>query len=516
MKSLTAALLIAFATSATGDNTKASKAVLCFVAAKQAPDCRSVEGQSIGIAAAYVERMFVWSSADGKRLVFGVLPPKSESVDLTDKAIRDVMLIVRGDRSHGWPEDLRIHVTDANKKEWTWNVPAKSADSLTQLTLPAGRYTIVFSADHHLSEQRRIELPKSTSLREVRLRPMPLIAGRVLTMKDQPIASAQIVRTDRKVIATTDELGNFRGEAGEPLPDSLLVEKGGFGSRLVPLQLASGDADLGAVRLGAGVKLSLHIARPEENHDPLHVGLQRKTESKYEYTPVGSKELGADDDKLVFEDLSKGEYSVVIGGKTPLEKLATEIKLDDSDAQKDIKIEPYRLDGTARIGDDPINGDLGISMSRFRIQLTLPIENGQFSATLWQHGKLSGWVQAKGLSSYEVVTSPELGSDPSAWNIQFPKRLINGRIYDADTQQPIDGAKMDLLRTAGDSRWYGDEKRYVRIERDCTGPHGHEADDRSKRRRRLGTTRFCIGAWPARDTRGCVAIRRPGRQCGGP
>ena len=62
------------------------------------------------------------------------------------------------------------------------------------------------------------------------------------------------------------------------------------------------------------------------------------------------------------------------------------------------------------------------------------------------------------------MTSPELGADPSAWDIQFPKRLISGRIYDADTQQPIDGAKMDLLRTAGDSRWYGS----IRVQNDGT------------------------------------------------
>jgi hypothetical protein len=414
-----------------------------------------VEGNTIGIPAAEVERTFVWSRADGKRLVFGIVPPKNESVDLTDKALRDLTVIVRGDQRHGWPEDLRINVTDANKKEWTWNVPAKSVESLAELRFPAGKYTIVFSADHHVSEQRQIDLAKSISLREVLLRPMPVIAGRVLTMKDQPIANAQVVRTDRKVIARTDEQGNFRGEAGEPLPDSVFVEKAGFGSRLVPLQLAAGDVDLGTLRLGAGIKLSLHIGRPEGNHDPMHVGLQRKTESKYDYTPTSSKELGADDDKLVFEDLSQGEYSVVIEGKGLLEKLATEVKLGDTDAEKDIKIEPYHLDGTARIGEDPINGNLRIVMSRLRMSLMLPIENGQFSATLWQHGKLSGVVQATGMSTYEVVTSPEIGADPSAWDIHFPKRLISGRVYDADTQQPIAGAKMDLLRNSGDSRWYG-------------------------------------------------------------
>jgi len=371
------------------------------------------------------------------------------------KTFRDVTLTIRGDRLHGWPEDVQIDATDTGKKEWIWTVPAKSVESLAQLRFPPGKYTIAFSASHHLREERTIDLAKNAALREVVLRPMPVIAGRVLTTKDEPIANAQIIRDDGKVVVSSDEQGNFRGEAGEPLPEVVRVEKSGFGSRLFPLRLAEGDANLGTIRMGTGVKLSLHIERPEGNHDAVRVGLQRKTAGKYEFTPVASKELPADADKLVFEDLSQGDYVVVIEGKTPLEKLTTELNVDAADTQKDIRIEPYRVDGTATIGEDPINGELGVSMSRYGISLKLPIQNGQFSATLWQHGKLSGWVQAKELGSYEVVQSPELGADPSAWDIRFPKRLIHGRVYDAETRQPVDGAKMELNRSSGDSRWFG-------------------------------------------------------------
>jgi hypothetical protein len=448
-------MLIALATSADADETGAFKGALCFVAEKHAPNCRSVEANSIQVAGADVQRAFVWSSADAKRLVFGVLPPKGESVDLLDKALRDVTLRIRGDRLHGWPEDVQIHVRDANKKEWKWRVPAKSADSLAELRLPAGKYTIVFSADHHLKEERQIDLSKNTALREVLLRPMPVIAGRVLTMKDQPIANAELTRSDGTRIASSDEQGNFRGEVGEPLPDTVLVQKSGFGSRLLPLRLAEGDANLGTIRLGTGIKLSLHIQKPEGSHEVLSVGLQRRTESNYTYTQVALKELAADNEELVFEDLSGGDYSVIIRGKNPLETLTTDVKLDASDVQREIKIEPYRLDGTAHIGEDPIDGDLGISMSRFSLNLKLPIQNGQFSATLWQHGKLTGVVKARELGTYEVTTSPELGADPSTWDIRFPKRLISGRVYDAGTQRPVEGAKMELLRSSGDSRWYG-------------------------------------------------------------
>lgn len=422
---LIAAVLLAFAGIASADDAKPVNGALCFVVADHAPDCRSVKWASVPVAT------------------------------LTDKAFGLVTLTMRGDRLHGWPEEVQIRVTDAHKSEWTWHVPAKNVESHAQLRLPAGKYAIVFSAEHHLTEERHIDLVKKTDLREVLLRPMPVLRGRVLTMKEQPVANAEIVRPDRKLIARSDEQGNFRGEAGEPLPDAALIEKAGFGFRQLPLQLAKGDADLGIIKLSAGVKLSLHIERADGNHDPLRVALQRKTEDRYQYTPIASKELAADDDKLVFEDLSSGDYMVIVEGKNPVERLTTAVKLDAEDVKKDVKIEPYRVDGTASIGDDPMDGELGINMSRFGIMLKLPVVNGRFSATVWQHGTLVGFLQAKQMGTFEVVKSPELGADPSAWDIRLPKRMIQGRVYDAETKQAIDGAKMELLRSSGDSRWYG-------------------------------------------------------------
>jgi hypothetical protein len=193
VKNTIAVMLMAFATSVAADNVASDKGKLCFVAAKQTPVCVAAGADTEKTAAADAERMFVWSSADGKRLAFGTVPPKSEAIDLSDRARRTVTLMVRGDQRHGWPEDVRISVTDANKKEWSWNVPAKTVDSLAQLILLPGRYTVAFSADHHLTERRRIDLVKDVSLREIKRRPMPVITGRVMTLKDEPVANARII-----------------------------------------------------------------------------------------------------------------------------------------------------------------------------------------------------------------------------------------------------------------------------------------------------------------------------------
>jgi hypothetical protein len=95
-----------------------------------------------------------------------------------------------------------------------------------------------------------------------------------------------------------------------------------------------------------------------------------------------------------------------------------------------------------------------VNMGGILLEWSLPIEDGRFSATLWQHGKVFGWVRTKELGSPEPVSSPELGADPSTWNIQFSKRFISGRIFDSANQQAINGAYLHLMRTSGDDHLY--------------------------------------------------------------
>ena len=430
----------------------ADKGTLCFVAPKEKPVCTATEADSAKTTTAAAERAFVWSSADGKRLLFGRVAANATSVDLLERAFAPVTLSVRGDQRHGWPEELRLVVTGADKKTWSWSVAAKSVGALAQIALPSGKYTIQFAADHHLTETRRLDLPLNKSLREIALRPMPVVSGRVMTAKDAPVADAQIVREDHKVIATTDEQGNFRGEALEPLPDSLLIEKSGLGSRFLSPHFSTGDADLGVIRLGAAVRLVLHIIRPDGNHDTLHVRLSRHGE-KYDYIPVASKDLSGAD--VAFEDLSKGEYAVIIEGSGPLEKMVSGASVGEADLEKEIRIEPYHLDGTAHLGDDPMNGTLKVTMGGVHLEWSMPIADGRFGATLWQHGDLHGWLKTEGdPGSVEPVGSPPLGADPSTWNIRLPKRFITGRVFDVDDGQAMKGAGLALLRTSAGTRLY--------------------------------------------------------------
>lgn len=88
-------------------------------------------------------------------------------------------------------------------------------------------------------------------------------------------------------------------------------------------------------------------------------------------------------------------------------------------------------------------------------EVKLPIdEEGRFGGTLWQPGKVRGWVSSKAIGSIVPTESPELGADPSPWNIALRRRLIEGRVLDAETKQPLAGVSMRLEKqtVGGNSR----------------------------------------------------------------
>jgi len=262
---------------------------------------------------------------------------------------------------------------------------------------------------------------------------------------DVPAAGAMIVRPDGKIVTTTNEEGSFRAELEAPVPDLLRVIYGDFGSKVVTFgREFRGDTDLGTIRLAAGHTMTLHVRRPEAlAKETLHLSVVDMNRYRTSTATIESRELKrAADDDVVIRDVSPGTYAATISGSDPLERLSVNIEMKDADVERTLTIAPYRLDGSARIGSDPIDAaSIGFSdRSGWRAQL--PIAQGHFGGMLWQSGVLHGWVQLNGASI--PVESPELGTNPSTWEISLPDRRIAGRIVDAESGQPIEGATLDV------------------------------------------------------------------------
>ncbi len=402
-------------------------------------------------------RSFIWSSDDGKRVILGVVEPQAKAIALDDGRRSEVTLSIRGDRRRGWPLDAKVRV-DTPKQKWQIDLPAKVVEKLSAIRIPPGKYGFTIGAEHHRSERRPVDASKSVAIREVVLKPLPAISGRVLNSKDEPLAGVQIVRGDGKIATHTDEQGTFHAELAEPIPEEILVVHPGFASRVMLLSDLDAENDLSTIRLGAGHKVTLRLVRDGEHEMPARVRLLRANERRYEHTQITTRDLKTGEDEIVFADLDAGIYFVVFEGKDPLLRLKERVELKDADVESEVRIAPFALDGGVWLGEKPV-GDGTVSVidpdHSWRAQLKID-ERGKFGGTMWQRGKVTGFVSFSGGS--EPVQSPELESDPAVWNIRFKNRLITGRVYDAQTKQPLDGARLRLERAAGSrqrvSRFY--------------------------------------------------------------
>lgn len=444
------ALLLTLTTMQAGA-TPPEKGTLC-VLEKNDRRCTAAEGAALTVLPADTSRRFVWSNADGSRLVIGSIAPQTSTLSIDDKSRSNIALNITGDRSRGWPLDTRVTITT---KDQQWLVPlsARVVTKLRTVHLPPASYLITIAAEHHLIAKRSLNAQKDIAAGEIALKPLPLIYGRILNTKDEPLAGAQLVRPDGKIQAAANEQGLFRSELVEPIPAEILVTQAGFASALIPLTNAAGEVDLGTIRLGAGHKLTLRLVRPDVENVSLRARLLREVPSKNEPSPIAQREVPEKEDLISFADLSPGSYVVAIEGKEPLQRLSKKFEIKDADAEGEIRIAPFLLQGSVRIGDDPARGggniDLRDLAQSWRINVPID-DSGSFGGSMWQSGYVGGFLTAPGI--HEFVYSPELGADPSLWDIRFKQRYIRGRLFDEETNQPLDQPSLRLQITSGDTR----------------------------------------------------------------
>ena len=452
----------------------AVKGTLCF----GPKDCTPTTAVQADVKPADADRRFVWTSDDGAKVIVGTIPAKATALDLEAKEppAHDVTLTLHGETRRGWPSDVRFKLVQG-KGEWEWVEPAKSAGKPLTIHLPAGRYELQIAAEHHRTDRRRFDARSDVAFHDVTLAPLPIITGRVVTLKktddDQPakevaVANAQILVAQRppaggqiatvtKPQATADEQGVFRTELGEPEPFEIIVTYPGLANRLIHLALASSETDLGVIRMSPGSKMSVHLDRADSLRGrTLRVTLYQRSPMQYENTFLDRKEAKPASDDFVFENLGEGEYYVIVSGDEPLENLTTVVSMQKDDVTRKIRIAPFTLAGSVKIGEEPLReGRAALNDYHHTWQADTPIDGeGRFTSTMWQRDQMSGFVTSKELGPLSVEGVVSLEGDPAPWDIRFKRRTISGRIFDEETKQPIANATLELVITAKSSAFY--------------------------------------------------------------
>jgi hypothetical protein len=431
---------------------------LCVLSANgKLIDCAPTTETLLKLKPAAESRRLVWTSVDGKRMAIAMVPASAPSLDLGK--LRDVALRINGDPARAWPVDVRLGFG----RDAAVTLPAKSVSKPTTLSLVPARYTVTFQAEHYAVAMRSFDLAANAlaDLGEVRLHPLPLLTGTVVTTrdgKDMPLSGADVSFSSTKPwikdphLATTDEKGAFRAEMPENAAEAIAVSHPGVASKTFVVNRGA-DSNLGVIRLLPGVRLTVKVARPAAlRTKPIAVTLYRRDPRVYDPTLVASRELAPADGEVTFDEVSAGNHIVVLQGDGPLARMSVPVKIEEEKpASVEARIEPYTLKGRLTFGGDPLDGaTISVHPSTdvtWRADVTSAAD-GKFGGTAWQRGVLGASVHDERIGGIFFSDSPELGADPSGWSFDIRKRLITGRVYDAETKEPLKAELSEIAELA--------------------------------------------------------------------
>lgn len=414
--------------------------------------CADTIGTAVAVAPSDRERTFVWTSADGSTVRLGMLAPNAQTAVLDAKDVSSIELAVDGDRTVGWP--AAINLTMRAKSRWRWAIPADKVARLQRIVVPRGMYVVQVTAEHHRPFLRNgLQATDAVvKLGDVRLLRSPVARGVAVDAKDQPIPHAIVTRPDATTCTTANEQGAFACELSHPMPEAIVVGASGYGPRelAVPRDTAA-DIDFGRVALENGRALKLKIVRPEAV--PAMVSLFLDAPMRYEHSKLKTVSIREREEELRF-DAAAGNYLVLVAGEGPLERLEVPVTVKDSDVEKVITVEPFTLIGSARFGDAPLSGDIELLAPEHTWRAATPIANGAFGGTVWQKGVISAFVKTPVAGMSELVRSPQLGADPSRWDVHIERRSISGRVLDAASGAPVPEATIEVVAEGQNMKGY--------------------------------------------------------------
>lgn len=421
---------------------------ICIADAK-CTDTRT-ETQAIAVTPAPQERRFFWIDADGKTAYAGVIAANAQSVALNPKAYVAVDTTLEGDASRGWPLDVDVTL-GAAESQWKWKLSADEAKRLRRLYVPADTYWLNATVAHHQQLIARLVAKEGPVKLALRFTPSAELRGVIADADDKAIAGATVTFANGAPCAITDEKGAFTCELPQRFPEAAVVSNTGYALRELMLNrgaIRDQLLDLGRIRLTTGRTLTVKVMRPEAA--PARVALLFDS-FRSEHTRMKTVMIAEKEETVRF-DAGEGDYYVVVEGEEPLERLEVAVKIQDADVEKEILVEPFELAGSVKFGGQPLmDGELEVIAPRQSWRVPLPVTAGTFRAILWQKGSLHAWLKAPELTQGEFLESPELGANPSRWDIAIEKRMIVGRVVDALTKAPVPDAEMAVEAEFADS-----------------------------------------------------------------
>jgi hypothetical protein len=392
--------------------------------------CVATQGDRVRVVAGETPRRYVWIGDGGAAIGAGVIAAGATNIALTEGTSRTLRVNppVRG--------DVAFELTSKDDR-WQWRVANPP---------PSIRLIHPVCADCVFAAEAKGFRPFRRALRdvvEVALQPWPRISGAVMDRATgEPLPGATITASG-VLLDKSGTDGAFNAAVEGPWPRAVEIAFPGRATRRVNLPSVPGDADLSSIQLSAGGALHVTILPP----------IQQKViwelREPMNFTLLRQGTLDAGESELSIDAIDEGKHTFIVRGSEPLQQFANVVEVADARATDvTIAIEPGTVTFEVRRGDAGLaGGKVKVGGPNWPDAEIMLDRDGNAVEEIWQRGRYRAALARGGMSfARETIETAEF-----RWRIDIPDRAVTGRVVDARTGAPVEGARVSFAVQKGDA-----------------------------------------------------------------
>jgi len=328
-----------------------------------------------------------------------------------------------------------VEIRSRSGAKWSIEATAQELGTVRTLSLPAGDYDLAVHLQHHRSAHAslRVDAAHPDAPKVIRLAAAPLVRGAVVRANGAPLARARVTLAPTGEQVSTGEDGRFAFEVTDRWPDEAIVASPGYGTLRLPVPAAEATVELPRVTLGRAARIRVKTGRAIPG---AKVELTQPREDSGELRVLAVRRFAKDAREVVFDDVARGSYVVVVRGEQPLQVIGAKVGVAAGDERVlDLRV-PIRFARIKVLRGDAPYADARVVLESIASGWSSTFSTGaagEIDTEVWE----SGW--------YEVGVSDDANSAPfigrlivdeqpalpvSTLAIGVPDRRVRGRVLD--------------------------------------------------------------------------------------
>ena len=322
---------------------------------------------------------------------------------------------------------------------WIFAVPATDLAQIHTVRAPAGPTRMLLRAKHFRDAKGNLGATRTTFV----LRRIPMMRGRVLSPSGQPLQAAAVQPMPGTPCVTRFD-GSFDCELADVWPRALAVSHANLATRVIAVDKSERDIDLGDVRMCAGARLSIQLSAPPQVRWVTIMLFRDHVQiaERHLHLPLSAP--------VTFDNLEPGALRILVKGSRPLQQLATNVTMNESDREETLSIDESEL--TMRVYSGA-RAEAGSSISLNNLDggwngAAQTDESGSATEPLWQLGPFTAAVRTKSSASPLFDHRDFSVREKQEWTFNLPIGRIEGVVRNEE-QAAVANAEVNLTSDNG-------------------------------------------------------------------